>query len=199
MSAARWADVKKGMSVELAGREWTVVTYKAKGKKAKVTVERNGRTATSVVALKEKVTIARGKPKRPPLQDVTGAQNRWATDRELKKALAVLPTGDSTKTKPPTKAKGGAWDQVADKVEKTMTKVLSARLVGETKNEAAGYYVPPVDTSTVAAHLAVFHGGIPEACNDEEGRMLDVHNRQHAAALEGAPLAVNHWHTEKRP
>jgi hypothetical protein len=58
--------------------------------------------------------------------------------------------------------------------------------------------VPPVDVSTVAAHLALFHGGIPSACEDE-GAMLAAHTAQHAEARNGSPLAVNHWHTEKRP
>ena len=71
--------------------------------------------------------------------------------------------------------------------------------MGISTDEDAGYYAPPVNVTTVAAHLALFHGGVPEAVSDDEGKMLAVHEAQHAEALKGAPLAVNHWHTKTRP
>lgn len=201
-----WADVTKDDLVELAGNLW-LVTKKPKrsGKTAKVTVERKGRTAKSVVKLKDPVTIKRGfareaRLKRGPLMDASGTAQRWATDKELREALERgLPKGDHRVTEAPEKPAGGKWNKPADDAEKTLGKILGAHLVAESKNEDEGYYVPPVDVSTVAAHLALFHGGIPEAC-DDEGKMLRAHEAQHAAALKGEGiLAVNHWHEERRP
>lgn len=206
MSATKrtWANVKKGATVELAGREWVVTKIKPEGKKATVRLERKGRVSKGVVKLKDPVTIVTAKvgaTKRDALQAPDGRQNRWATQKEHDKALgASLPPGDRHATKPPERPAGGKWEKPRGDAEKTLGKILGARLVGESKNEDAGYYVPPTDVSTVAAHLALFHGGIPESCHDDEGRMLEVHARQHLAALNGEGiLAVNHWHEERRP
>lgn len=197
-----WADVKKGDTVELAGKSFRVVKIKPKGKKAKVTVDRgNGREYSSLVRLADRVPITARKGDRGPFYDGNGTARRWATKAEAREVLAEpkgLPAGDSTVTKPPKKAAGDPWETQADRIEKRLDDLLQARLVGESHDENAGYYVPPVDVSTVASHLALFHGGIPPACEDE-GAMLRAHESQHAEALRGMPLAVNHWHTEKRP
>ncbi|WP_369676138.1 hypothetical protein, partial [Enterococcus faecium] len=126
---------------------------------------------------------------------------RWATERELKEAIGRgLPAGDPTKTKPPEKPKGDLWETPVGRIERKLDAILGARLVGEATDENAGYYVPPVDSSTVAAHLVLFHGGIPEACDDDEAKMLAAHDAQHAAALKGEGiLSSQHWHSEKRP
>lgn len=201
MSKTTWADVKKHDVVELGGREWRVVKIKPGKKKAEVMVDYKGRIAESTVKLADKVVIVKkgDGTKRGPLHDGTNAQRRWATKKELK--AEGLPAGDSTITKPPTKAKhGDPWESQTDRIEKSLNDLLSARLVGISTDEDAGYYVPPVNVTTVASHLALFHGGIPEACQDEEARMLAAHESQHAAALKGeGVLAVNHWHTPTRP
>lgn len=199
-----WADVKKHDVVELGGREWRVVKIKAGKKKAEVMVDYKGRYAESTVKLADKVTIVKkgDGTKRGPLHDETNAQRRWATKREVEGVLGKggLPAGDASVTKPPEKAKhGDPWERPVDRIEKRLDDLLSARLVGISTDEDAGYYVPPVNVSTVASHLALFHGGIPEACQDDEARMLAAHASQHEEALRGAPLAVNHWHTPTRP
>lgn len=205
MSKATWADVKKGAVVELGGREWTVKKIEREGKKkAAVKLERKGITSKGVVKLADRVTLvaATKKASRGPLHDGAGTAQRWATKREHDEVLGrgSLPPGDPAQTKPPAKAKGSPWDTPNDRIEKKLDAILGARLIGETTDETKGYYVPPVDSSTVAAHLAVFHGGIPEACQDDEGKMLKAHDAQHAAALKGeGVLEVNHWHTAKRP
>ena len=197
-----WADVKKGDTVELAGKPFRVVKIKPKGKKAKVTVDRgNGREYSSLVRLADRVPITARKGDRGPLYDGNGTARRWATRAEAREVLTEpkgLPSGDSSVTKPPKKASGDPWETQADRIEKRLDDLLQARLVGESHDENAGYYVPPVDVSTVAAHLALFHGGIPSAC-DDEAKMLGAHAAQHEEALRGMPLAVNHWHTKKRP
>lgn len=204
MSKKTWTDVKKGDVVELGGREWSVAKIKPKGKKAAVVVELKGRRAESVVKLADKVTIVKKGDgmKRGPLYDEHHTARRWATKREAEKVLGSgsLPPGGSTMTEPPAKPGADVWDRPVDKVEKKLDALLGARLVGESNDESKGYYVPPVDVSTVAAHLALFHGGIPDAAGDDETRMLAAHAAQHEAALTGAGvLAVNHWHTKTRP
>lgn len=206
MSKKTWADVKKLDVVELGGREWTVTKIKAGKKKADVTVEMGKRSASSTVALSDRVKIT-GRAKIAPsaVMDEYGTQTRWAKKSELREALGEkkgLAAGDASKTKPPKKPAGAAWDAKPEKgtAERTMRDLLSAHLVGESNDESAGYYVPPVDVSTVAAHLALFHAGLgADAALDEAG-MLAAHAAAHVRALEdGSPLPVNHWHTAKRP
>ncbi len=202
---SRWQDVKKHDVVEMAGREYRVVKIKPGKKKAEVMVEFKGRYISSKVKLADKVKIAKkgDGTKRGPLTDENGTARRWATKKEAEEVLgkggATLPAGDSTKTKPPKKAEhGDPWETPANRIERKLDELLNARLVGEATDENAGYYVPPVDVTTVASHLALFHGGIPERCEDE-GSMLKAHEAQHAEALKGSPLATNHWHVSTRP
>lgn len=203
MSKKTWADVGKGDAVKLGGREWVVAKIKPKGKKAKVVVEHKGRTAESVVKLADKVKLVARRADRDPLHDRDGAQRRWAkkSEQTFDKPAAPtgLPAGNPKKTKPPAPATGSPWETPADRIERKLDEILGARLVAETPDAKAGFYVPPVDITTIAAHLALFHGGIPEMCVDDEARMLVAHRAQHDSALRGIPLTVNHWHTEKRP
>lgn len=203
MSRATWADVEKGDVVTLDnGREWRVLKLERKRKTVAVKVEHNGRTAEAELSKKTRVKIAKRAAEIDPVQDAEGAQRRWAKPKELEAVLGQgLGAGDPSRKKPPAKPVGPAWDEKHGKktAEGRIEKILGATLVAETKVEAAGYYVPPVDVSTVAAHLALMHGGIPEACGDE-GAMIRAHDSQHAEAKKGAGvLAVNHWHTERRP
>lgn len=199
MSKTTWQDAEKGDVVELDGRAWTVLKIKKGKKTAEVKVEFKGRRAASTVALKDRIRIKTRAADVDPVQDQWGAQRRWAKPAELE---AVLGQGDASRTKPPAKAKGPAWDEKHAKgtPERTVEKILGARLIAESKNEAAGYYVPPVDVTTVASHLALMHGGIPGSGEYVEGELLKIHADQHdEAKSRGARLAVNHWHTEKRP
>tara|TARA_B100000700_G_scaffold110520_2_gene124520 strand:+ start:3947 stop:4561 length:615 start_codon:yes stop_codon:yes gene_type:complete len=199
-----WGDVEKGDVVELGGREWRVEKIKRKKKSAKVEVSHKGRSASSEVKLKDRVTIAHRAADAPAddLHGVAGEQRRWAKRRERDAVLGEgggIPHGDSSQAEAPSVAEGKRWDKPHGDAEKMLDKLMGATLVGESTDEAAGYYVPHVDVSTVAAHLALFHGGIPEAAEDE-GKMLSVHARQHEAASRGeGVLAVQHWHSERRP
>lgn len=201
MSKSTWNDVEVDFTVELGGREWVVEKFKRKGKSAKVTVTHKGRSAESVVKLKDRVKIVARKPGRAPLRDESGVTQRWATKAEHVESEkpARLPAGNASHTKPPEKAKGSPWDTQADRVERKLDEILGAHLVGIATDESSGYYVPPVDVTTIASHLALFHGGIPGACDDDESKMLAVHRAQHDNVKQGGRLAVNHWHTEKRP
>jgi hypothetical protein len=189
-----WSKVEAGMRVELGGRTWSVDKVKLKGKLVKVTVTSSVGTFTRELKAKAEVTIARPEP----LRDKRGAQTRWATEKEL--GAAGLAKGDPTATKPPTKTKGGSpWDKPAGQAERVLADGLRAVLVGEAADETRGYYVPPVDLTTVAAHMMLFHGGDAWA-EKGEAELLTMHTIQHEQAkTTGAAFAVNHWHTKARP
>lgn len=198
MSKSTWGDVKKGDVVEINGREWRVAKIKRKKKTARVRLEgKRGDTADGEPRLKSRVKISKPAAKADPLFDSSGTARRWATKGEAREVGAALKAGDAAAVKPPAKAKGDPWERPADRIERKLDELLQARLVGISTDEDAGYYVPPVDVSTVASHLALFHGGI--GMSDDESAMLAAHAAAHAEALKGVPLAVNHWHTAKRP
>lgn len=185
----KWSKVKKGDRVEVKGRDYEVVKIKPKGSKVKVALKgRGGTVFEGVMQADDKVKLA-------PLRDQKGAQKRWATDTEVKRGL---PAGNPKATKPPAKAIGDPWETPRDKVERRLADILGAHLVGEATDEDAGYYVPPVDVATIGAHLALFHG-VTELAEYGVDDMLELHDNQHASALKGVPLTVNHWHTKVRP
>lgn len=202
MAKKAWADVRVRDIVELGGREWTVEKIEHGKKKTAVKVVSGKRSAMSTVKSAEKVKVVgrAEKPKKGKLFDRNGTAQRWATEKEAAKAGVGLKPGDPDVTKPPAKPGPDLWETPHGKVERMLGELMGARLVAESRDEGVGYYVEPVNVSTVAAHLALFHGGIPEACQDDETRMLGAHEAQHAAAVKGEGiLAVNHWHTPTRP
>lgn len=173
MTRKTWAKIRRGDVVELGGRDWTVERIKAGKKKADVRVRSGSRTAESRVRLDEKVRIAA--PPKP--------------EKKPKRPAAT----------PPKTPHGDPWETQQDRVERKLDELLSARLVGESTDGGEAYYVPPVDVTTIAAHLAIFHA----ATYDQSltaGEMLAQHEREHAAALAGDhDLVPHHWHTELRP
>lgn len=168
-----WRDVKPGERVELRGREYEVVKIKRDGKRVRVKVRSASGEFKAELRAKDRVTLV-GPAKKP-------------------KATAAPPPAA-----PPPAAPGplsqSPWDSQLDRVEALLADKLQARLVGESTDEGAGYYVPPVDLATVASHLALFHGTDPSRFDDELA-MLAEHERAHGAG----DLPVHHWHTETRP
>jgi hypothetical protein len=195
MPKTTWAKIAKGDRVELAGRVWTVEKIKPKGKLVKVSVRSGAKTAASEVPAKGKVKLA---PLHEPVAGTSGkAQTRWAT-REEHAAQGIGP-GDPTLTKPPAKPGPDVWETPQGRVERKLDELLSARLVGEATDTDAGYYVPPVDVTTVASHMALFHPNAYDAAKDE-ATMLAGHEHEHRMAREGKKrLDLNHWHTPTRP
>lgn len=178
MSKTKWSKVRAGQSVELGGRTWLVEKIKPKGKRGmKVAVRSGARAAESVVDADEKVRVVEAAPA--------------AERRPAKKATK----------KPPKPAHGDPWETQQDRIERKLNEVLGARLVGEATDPDAGYYVPMVDETNVAGHLAIFHGGIPEEMREkDESALVGYHAALHVAAVEnGDRFSENHWHTEKRP
>lgn len=188
-----WSDINPGDRVELNGREWTVTKAKPKGKRIKVTVTSGTNTATSEVRARDSVVKVKA-----PLRTRVGngnAQARWATDEERRK---VLGPGDASVTKRPAKPSGDPWELPRDRVERKLDEILGAKLIAE-GDETVGYYVPPVDVTTIAAHLALMHSGIYKS-TDDEATMMRLHSESHTLALDGVgELPANHWHTKTRP
>lgn len=181
-----WAGVGKGDAVMLKGKRYVITKHKRDGKRIAVTVVGGAGKFATVVKAKAEVELA---AEREP---------RWATKGEAKAALKGMPKGDATVTKPEPRGKiGDPWETPRDRVERKLDKLLGAHLVGEATDESAGYYVPPVDVTTVAAHVALFHGVDPSEYGIDD--LLELHTNGHAAALKGAALHVNHWHTKTRP
>lgn len=187
----KWSKVTAGDYVELRDRKYEVLKIKPKGTSAKVTVRGGGSVFESKVTLTDKVKVVT-----EPLRDKSGQMQRWAKPSE-DKSKGGLPTGDPAITKPPSKRIGEAWETPRDKVERKLDRILGAHLVGQADDEGSGYYVPPVDISTVAAHVALFHGVDPSEYGVDD--LLELHDNEHAQALKGIALKVNHWHTETRP
>lgn len=202
----KWRDVLAGAIVDMGGKPFTVDKLKVKGKAVKVTVTGKAGTFTREVKGKVEVALydapiaaaptrasrpssARAEPEvvGGPLHDEHGRQRRWAEP------------GEGVDLEPPVAAEGGDWAEPKSKAEATVAGILGAVLVGESTDTASGWYVPPVDPSTIAGHLMLFHDLTPEAV---DWAVLDqMHDDQHAHALVApfTTLFVNHWHTEQRP
>ncbi|MCU1617764.1 MAG: hypothetical protein JWO98_5304 [Frankiales bacterium] len=205
-----WADVGKGDHITVRGNDFVVVKVKRDGKKIDVKVTSAAGTFASTVKAKDAVEIVKAPKKRkePLYREVANSgrlgeqQTRWATKREQEAAdepvRASLPVGDPEVTKRPHKASGGPWESPRGKAERAVADILGAVLVGEAEDEDAGFYVPPIDLSTVAAHLLLFHGvgGDQYAATTDA---LTLHANMHADAATGAAMTVNHWHTKERP
>lgn len=172
----KWKRVEVGQIVELGGREWTVEKHKPKGKRILVAVRSGSYRDEAKVDPDVKVTIVERKPPKP------------------KKA--------SSPAKPPKPAHGDPWETQSDRIERKLDEILGAKLVGESVDGGREYYVPMVDVTTVAGHLAIFHAGekLPDWAHDNEDQMMIAHARAHTDAVEGKhELATMHWHTEQRP
>ena len=190
-----YADLTPGDRIELRGNAYEVVKAKRKGKLVKLTVKGDRGTFSSEVKAKAEVALV-------ALEGPAGEQQRWATSEEHaadEPRATALPAGDASVTKRPVKAQGSPWsDKPTDSTEVLLDQVMGAHLVGEATDENVGYYVPPVDVSTVAAHLLIFHG----VTGDQYATAADaltLHAQHHDDAATGAAMHVNHWHTKKRP
>lgn len=197
----------KGDHIVMAGAEFVVDKAKLKGKVVKLTVTGKRGTFSSEVKAKGTVELApkSTKPGKVALDGPKGEQQRWATKKEARKAEdwvrdrpTSLPAGDPAVTKRPAKAEGGPWETKHDRIEEDLERFLSAHLVGEATDEGVGYYVPPVDVETIAAHLLIFHG-VDGTAYASAADALTLHEQHHADAKTGGAMHVNHWHTKQRP
>lgn len=194
MAKSTWADASKGDDVVINEKTYRVRKAKLKGKTVAVTLERAGRTFKSEVRAKDRVKLVTA----PPLHDANGRQTRWAKKGEEPPRRTGIESGDPSVTKPPEKPSGDPWETPRDRIEKKLDAILGARLVAE-GDDLVGYYVPPVDVTTIAAHMALCHPNTYDAEKDE-ATMLAGHEHAHKMALQGtAKLDVNHWHTKTRP
>lgn len=173
----KWAKIRRGDIVEMGGRAWTVEAIKVGKKKADVKVRSGARTAESRVSIDDKVKLGTEPHK-----------SAARPTRTAEKPKSRIPEN------PPKAPTGNPWETQQDRIERKMDEILSARLVGEQTDPDSGYYVPPADVTTIAAHMLIFHGGLPDMT---ETQMLTEHARQHDE--NGVNQALPHWHTERRP
>ena len=172
------SQVKPGDVVELKGAEWTVTKAKRKGDRVRVTVTGTAGTFTRDVEAGGKVKLST--PSSGPLRDETGAQRRWAKPDEV------------THTK-----RGATWDSPqSDPAGVAVERVLGGRLVGVTR-DGDRWAVPPVDLTTVRAHLSTFHGVPGNEQPIDEGQALSMHRELHEAADHRPHHA--HEHTKRVP
>lgn len=175
-----WSKIRKGDVLDLGGREWTVEKIKPGKKKAEVKIRHKSNVVRDTVRLADKVRIA----------------ERRATSAPQKPAKTKPPK--KMPPEPPKPAEGDPWETQQDRIERKLDDILGAKLVGESIDGAATYYVPPVDVTTIAAHLLIFHGGVD--AHEAGADMLKRHAAEHAAAERGeTTLTMPHWHTEQRP
>lgn len=177
-----WADVQRGDAVKLGSRTLVVKKAKRDGKRVHVVIKDHLGTFERDLKAKDPVTLAKAtdltiKPKK--LHDDAGAQQRWAKPDEQH---TDEPTGP---------ASGSPWTTQADRAEEALA-TIGARLVAESVDGEKSWYVPPVDVSTVAAHLYLMHGIDPLQV---PGDLIAAHTTQHA----NGDYKVPHTHTEVRP
>lgn len=181
MTKKKWSKVRTGELVELGGRPWELESARLKKGKLRVTVRSGTRRVESRVDPDEKVKLAEATP---------------ATRRAPSRAAKPKPPP----TTPPMPAAGDPWETQQDRIEKMLSRTLGAVLVGEATDVDAGYYVPPLDVTTVASHLALFHGVDIGGRDLTEDQLLELHARAHLSAENGGDaLLQNHWHTDVRP
>lgn len=185
-----WGDVVKGDRIKLGGRVLVVDKAKQKGKKVRIVVHDKLGTFDREVKAKDAVDIVPlqklgdGTVSGQSLHDRHGAQQRWAGGAEQQ--------ADEPKRGP---HHGSPWETPADKTEKTLQQVLGATLVEESIDGGRTYAVPPVDVSTVAAHLLIMHGTVLEP-DTAPADMLQHHTDHHNSSTE---FKVPHYHSETRP
>lgn len=186
-----WADVEKGDRVRMGGKVFEVVEAKRRGKKVDVALAGHGGRFESTVKAKVGVEVV-------PLHDKSGRQTRWAKPAEEREAARPLLSPGDPRVRTAPKADGPKWakpldDEIADLVRTH----LGGELIAEAVDTGEGYFVPPVDETTVQAHLVLFHGR--EHLPSSEASALAEHDEEHRAAVAGtAILSINHWHTERR-
>ena len=221
-----FGELSKGDRIVMGGADFEVVKAKLKGKAVKLTVTGKRGTFSSEVKAKATIELA-PKPGKVALDGPKGEQQRWATEKEARQAddwaddssmskaetLARFralspepsaighrtspPPGDPAQTKRPAKADGGPWETRRDKAEEVLA-TIGAHLVGEATDESAGYYVPPIDVETVAAHLLIFHG-VDGTAYASAADALTLHAQHHDDAKTGGILQTVHWHSKQRP
>jgi hypothetical protein len=178
----KWAKVAAGDLVELRGDAWTIEKAKLKKRGLEVTIARGAERFTSVVDPDGKVK--RATP--PPPPDTEGSAK---LDGAIKRKAAEKRQAPATeRTRRPTRLEDAATvrDDVAE--PSPAEEKVSAFLQGvptATKDVHGSWVVPPVDYSTIAAHLRIFHALDVTTLTPDE--MLSQHEALHASG-DGSPF-----------
>lgn len=119
-------------------------------------------------------------------------------ERDGKTFGAKMPAKAQVERFEKIKGKGKAWTEPETKGEEVVAEVLGAKLEAIRPASGEVWVVPPVDQSTVAAHLFLYHGIDPAGreLGDIEG-MLETHAGDHERPIDD--LHVPHRHSKRRP
>jgi hypothetical protein len=207
-------DLAPGMKLAIGGREFLVEKAKTKGKTTTLKISGPGGTFERAVKAKADYVVVPDK-----LHDATGAQRRWADERDPE------PKGPTPAVKPKTKPDPKlGWKDDAAPADAVVREVLGGTLSAIRRTDKAGvsgFICPPVDPTTIAAHLFAWHGvrfdgvSLDEARKaydetkhtaEEAVRLADwetaraVHEKAHAD-FEAGTLTIDppHWHEAARP
>lgn len=125
-----------------------------------------------------------------------GKKTRVTVERKGKSFSAKVPAKGQVERREPIKGK--AWSETDTPAEEVVAEVLGGKLEAVQPGKGEIWIVPPVDQSTIAAHLFVYHGIAPagrEAGSVES--MMEAHAEDHERDAD--ELHVPHRHSKKRP
>jgi len=179
----RWSKVSPGDLVELRGDAWTIEKAKVKKRGFEVTIARGAERFTSVVDPDGKVK--RASP--PPLLDTEGSAKLDGAIKRKAGAEKRQPINE-TRDRRPTRLEDSETVRVEVAAPSPAEEKVSAFLQGvptATKDVHGSWVVPPVDYSTVAAHLRIFHALDVTTLTPDE--MLSQHEALHASG-DGSPF-----------
>lgn len=183
--AMKWSKVEKGARVLIDGERFTVKKHERSGKGADVILVGDGGTFVRGFR-KGKVTVlglpeldSRGKPVKGVDFGKLIREPKPQTEFNGRNAVAMT-----------------EW-ATESKAEKKVREELGGELVGV---EAGGVtYVPPLDPSTIKAHLHIFHGF--EASTTPYEQLVKYHEAEHSRS-DAEPffrLTIPHTHSKERP
>lgn len=189
----RWRDIEEGSTVKLKGTAWTVERLSVKKKTVVVTVSKGSKKSEHTAELKAKDVV---ELLAAPLLD-KGTRD---AARKLGERLANGTAGKPPKkaTKAPPEPRGWKEAPLGDKAEANLRGILGAKLVGVQLAPDEEWVVPPVDVSTIASHLFLFHGielvDVRRVGGAEKAK--EIHDHEHANP---SMLKVPHRHSNERP
>lgn len=174
----KWSKIEKGDRVIIDRERFTVKKHERSGKGADVILVGDGGKFVRGFR-KGKVIVLRGDEPKNPGKPEKRVESKPQTEFNGRNAVAMT-----------------EW-ATESKVEKKVREKLGGELVGV---EAGGVtYVPPLDPSTIKAHLHIFHGF--EASTTPYEQLVKYHEAEHSRS-DAEPffhLTIPHTHSKERP
>jgi hypothetical protein len=190
----KWRKIRAGAEVELKGQLWHVETIDVGKKKVAVTLSRVGKPSikySGKVDPEAKVPAMQW-VKSKPGESVFDTFARDQAKKQKKRAADPEPLIGPA---------GKEWLTPQGPAEVAIVGKLDGKLVGVQPGKGEWYICPPVDVSTIAGHLYLFHGVGPVDVRRVGGydEAVVTHDVEHARKPTLGPLKVPHTHDPKRP